>query len=181
MFIKTILLCIVIILSISLLINIPLCEYITVFIHSIVDGHLSYFRFVLLQMYVPITSVWAFKLLNILTNTWYCQPFYICSCGRCVWHLIAILICISQRTDMGECLFHISHLVFFFCEVPLYPLSFFFFFKFRIRVFLLICRNSFYIQYTSPLLDFVLKIFFPSMLLIFDHFDEQKFLNFKVV
>lgn len=126
MFIKTILLCIVIILSISLLINIPLCEYITVFIHSIVDGHLSYFRFVLLQMYVPITSVWAFKLLNILTNTWYCQPFYICSCGRCVWHLIAILICISQRTDMGECLFHISRLVFFFCEVPLYPLSFFF-------------------------------------------------------
>lgn len=124
---QTILLCVIIILSISLLINIPLCEYTTIFIHSVVEGHLSYFLFVLLQMYVLIMRAWEFQLLNILTNTWNCQSFCICSCGRYVRNLIVILICISQRTHAGENLFHISHLVFFFCEVPFQSIILFFF------------------------------------------------------
>lgn len=123
---QTILLCVIIILSISLLINIPLCEYTTIFIHSVVEGHLSYFLFVLLQMYVLIMRAREFQLLNILTNTWKCQSFCVCSCGRYVRNLIVILIYISQRTHTGENLFHISHLVFFFCEVPFHSIILFF-------------------------------------------------------
>lgn len=56
MFIKIILLFIVAILS-FLLINTTLCEDTIIFIHSIIDGHLNYFLFVLLQMHILISIV----------------------------------------------------------------------------------------------------------------------------
>lgn len=41
---------------VSLLTNIPFCEDTVIFIHSIIDGHLNYFLFVLLQTRIPISK-----------------------------------------------------------------------------------------------------------------------------